>query len=51
MKKVLSIALMMVFVAGMAFAQETKKAEKKEAKTEKADTAKKAAHHKAEKKK
>jgi hypothetical protein len=48
MKKVLSIALMMVFVAGMAFAQEAKKPEKKEskAKTEaKADTSKKAAHH------
>jgi hypothetical protein len=54
MKKILSFALMMLFVAGMAFSQEVKKVEKKEAKTEvKADTTKKAAvaHKKAEHKK
>jgi hypothetical protein len=52
MKKVLSFAAIMVFVAGIVVAQNppAKKAEKKEAKTEmKADTTKKAQHHKVEK--
>jgi hypothetical protein len=61
MKKVLSFVVMLIFVAGMAMAQNppVKKTEKKEAKTEikaekkevKADTTKKVQHHKQQPKK